>query len=144
MLVKSAEPVLLGNMYLIMLFKSLLSHTGVLGKLPEFFSQFPISMTLSFFLLFFFGTVISGSQAIVALCMPMVMAAFPDAGMPLLVMLMGVVWAAMEISPTHVCAFVAADYYHTTFADIFVKALPSVLIFSAICYGYGELLMLVF
>ena len=44
MLVKSAEPVLLGNMYLIMLFKSLLSHTGVLGKLPEFFSQFPISM----------------------------------------------------------------------------------------------------
>lgn len=144
MLVKSAEPVLLGNMYLIMLFKSLLSHTGVLGKLPEFFSQFPISMTLSFFLLFFFGTVISGSQAIVALCMPMVMAAFPDAGMPLLVMLMGVAWAAMEISPTHVCAFVAADYYHTTFADIFVKALPSVLIFSAICYGYGELLMLVF
>ena len=144
MLVKSAEPVLLGNMYLIMLFKSLLSHTGVLGKLPEFFSQFPISMTLSFFLLFFFGTVISGSQAIVALCMPMVMAAFPDAGMPLLVMLMGVAWAAMEISPTHVCAFVAADYYHTTFADIFVKALPSVLIFSVICYGYGELLMLVF
>ena len=144
LLVKSAEPVLLGNMYLIMLFKSLLYHTGVLGKLPEFFSQFPISMTLSFFLLFFFGTVISGSQAIVALCMPMVMAAFPDAGMPLLVMLMGVVWAAMEISPTHVCAFVAADYYHTTFADIFVKALPSVLIFSAICYGYGELLMLVF
>ncbi|MGI5973591.1 MAG: DUF401 family protein [Oscillospiraceae bacterium] len=141
MLVKSAEPVLLGNMYLIMLFKGVLAYTGVLTKLPEFFTKFPIPLALSFALLFFFGTVISGSQTMVALCMPMVMAAFPDAGMPMLVMLMGIAWAAMEISPTHVCAFVAADYFHTTLGDIIVKALPSVVIFSVLCYGYGELLM---
>ena len=142
MLVRSAEPALLGNMYLIMLFKGVLSYTGVLAELPDFFGQFPIPLMLSFFLLFFFGTVIGGSQAIIALCMPMVMTAFPDGGLPLLVMLMGVVWAAMEVSPTHVCAFVAADFYHTTFGDIVVKALPSVLVFSAISYGYGQLLML--
>lgn len=141
MLVKSAEPVLLGNMYLIMLFKGVLAYTGVLTKLPEFFTKFPIPLALSFALLFFFGTVISGSQTMVALCMPMVMAAFPDAGMPMLVMLMGIAWAAMEISPTHVCAFVAADYFHTTLGDIIAKALPSVVIFSVLCYGYGELLM---
>ena len=53
------------------------------------------------------------------------MAAFPDEGLPFLAMLMGAVWAAMELSPTHVCAFVAADYYHTTFADLVAKTLPS-------------------
>ena len=141
MLVKSAEPVLLGNMYLIMLFKGVLADTGVLTKLPGFFTKFPIPLALSFALLFFFGTVISGSQTMVALCMPMVMSAFPDAGMPMLVMLMGIAWAAMEISPTHVCAFVAVDYFHTTLGDIIAKALPSVVIFSVLCYGYGELLM---
>ena len=58
---RSAEPILLGNMYLIMLFKGILSYTGVIGLLPDFIGQFPISMTMSFGLLFFIGTVISGS-----------------------------------------------------------------------------------
>ena len=83
---------------------------SVLGALPDFFRQFPISLPLSFFLLFFFGTIIGGSQAVVALCMPIAMTAIPDEGLPFLAMLMGAVWAAMELSPTHVCAFVAADY----------------------------------
>ena len=116
----------------------------VLGALPDFFRQFPISLPLSFFLLFFFGTIIGGSQAVVALCMPIAMTAIPDEGLPFLAMLMGAVWAAMELSPTHVCAFVAADYYHTTFADLVAKALPSVILFSALCYGYGRLLMFLF
>ena len=144
LIVRSAEPVLLGNMYLVMLFKGVLAYTGVLGALPDFFRQFPISLPLSFFLLFFFGTIIGGSQAVVALCMPIAMTAIPDEGLPFLAMLMGAVWAAMELSPTHVCAFVAADYYHTTFADLVAKALPSVILFSALCYGYGRLLMFLF
>ena len=144
LIVRSAEPVLLGKMYLVMLFKGVLAYTGVLGALPDFFRQFPISLPLSFFLLFFFGTIIGGSQAVVALCMPIAMTAIPDEGLPFLAMLMGAVWAAMELSPTHVCAFVAADYYHTTFADLVAKALPSVILFSALCYGYGRLLMFLF
>lgn len=144
LIVRSAEPVLLGNMYLVMLFKGVLAYTGVLGALPDFFRQFPISLPLSFFLLFFFGTIIGGSQAVVALCMPIAMTAFPDEGLPFLAMLMGAVWAAMELSPTHVCAFVAADYYHTTFADLVAKAMPSVILFAALCYGYGRLLMFLF
>lgn len=139
---KSVEPVMLCNMYLIMLFKSLLLHTGALLALPSFFAQLPISLTMSFLLLFFVGTVISGSQAIVAVGLPMAMAALPEGGLPLLVILMGTAWAAMELSPTHVCAFVAAECFHTTFMDIVVKALPSVLIFSALCYGYGQALAL--
>lgn len=68
----------------------------------------------------------------------------PGRGLPFLAMLMGAVWAAMELSPTHVCAFVAADYYHTTFADLVAKAMPSVILFAALCYGYGRLLMFLF
>lgn len=140
LLLRSAEPVLLGNMYLIMLFKGILSYTGVIGLLPSFFAQFPISLTMSFGLMFFAGTVIGGSQAIIALCMPMAFLAFPDGGIPFLVMLMSIAWAAMQISPTHVCSFVAADYFHTTLGDIVVRALMPVLIFSAISYGYSEFL----
>lgn len=144
LIIQSAEPVLLGNMYLIMLFKAILSHTGVLGLLPAFFGQFPIPLPLVFVLLFFFGTVISGSQTMIALCLPMALAAFPEGGIPLLTMLMGVAWAAMQISPTHVCAFVAADYYHTTIGDIAVKGLPSIILFTAVCYGYGMFLGRIF
>ena len=90
------------------------------------------------------GTIIGGSQAVVALCMPIAMTAIPDEGLPFLAMLMGAVWAAMELSPTHVCAFVAADYYHTAFADLVAKAMPSVILFAALCYGYGRLLMFLF
>lgn len=144
LLVRSAEPVLLGNMYLIMLFKGILSHTGVMGLLPSFIGQLPVSLTMSFGLLFFVGTVISGSQAMIALCMPMAFLAFPDGGIPFLVMLMSIAWAAMQISPTHVCSFVAADYFHTTLGDIVVRAFFPVVVFSVIAYGYGLLLGLVF
>lgn len=140
LLLRSAEPVLLGNMYLIMLFKGILSYTGVIGLLPSFFAQFPISLTMSFGLLFFAGTVISGSQAIIALCMPMAFLAFPDGGIPFLVMLMSIAWAAMQISPTHVCSFVAADYFGTILGDIVVRALAPVVAFSVIAYGYSKFL----
>ena len=138
--IRSIEPVLLGNMYLIMLFKGILSYTGVMAELPVFFSGLPIPLSLAFALLFFIGTVISGSQAMIALCMPMAVLAFPDHFLPMFVILMSLAWAAMQISPTHVCSFVAAKYYKTTLIDIVVKALPSILLFSVLAYGYGMLL----
>ena len=139
----AVEPLLLGNMYLIMLFKGIITYTGVVSMLPEFFGQFPIPITLSFCLIFFFGSVISGSQTIIALCLPMAFAAMPNAGLPLLVTLMCVAWAAMQLSPTHVCSFVAAKFFDTTLGDLIVKALPVVLAFCVVAYGYGMLLSLV-
>ena len=76
--------------------------------------------------------------------MPMAFLAFPQGGIPLLVMLMSIAWAAMQISPTHVCSFVAADYYHTTLGDIVVRAFIPVIVFSIISYGYGALLGRIF
>jgi hypothetical protein len=144
LLKESAEPILLGNMYLIMLFKGIITYTGVVAMLPDFFGQFPIPISLVFCLIFFFGSIISGSQAIIALCLPMAMVAIPDGGLPLLVMLMCVAWAAMQISPTHVCSFVAAKYYNTTLGDLVVRATPIVVAFSAIAYGYSMLLGMFF
>ena len=137
---EAAEPVLLVNIYLVMLFKAIITYTGVVGQLPAFFRQFPLPVAVSFALIFFFGSVVSGSQAIVALCLPMAMAAIPDGGLALLVLLMSIAWAAMQISPTHVCAFVACKYYGTTLGDLFVKAMPVLLPFCLLVFGYSVLL----
>lgn len=144
MLLHSAEPVLLGNMYLVMLFKGIISHTGVLSELPAFFNQFPIPIALSFAFIFFFATIISGSQAIVALCLPMAFSSVPSAGLPLLVMLMGIAWSAMQISPTHICSFVAANYYHTSINDIALKGFLPAIVFSCACYLYYLILTIFF
>ena len=141
---EAAEPVLLVNIYLVMLFKAIITHTGVVAVLPDFFQQFPIPVAVSFALIFFAGSVVSGSQAIIALCLPMAMTAIPEGGLPLLVMLMCVAWAANQISPTHVCSFVAAKFYGTTLGDLVVRATPIVIAFSALSYGYALLLDIFF
>lgn len=61
---------------------------NIIHELPVFFGGLPIPLPMVFALIFFFGTIISGSNAIIPLCMPMAMAAMPDAGVPLLVLLM--------------------------------------------------------
>ncbi len=144
LLKKAADPVLLGNMFLIMLFKGILSHTGVITQLPVLFGSFPIPLALSFTLLFFVATIVAGAEAIIALCMPMAYAAIPDGGVGLSIMLMCAVWAAMEISPTHVCSFLSAEFFKTTLGDLIVRAIPVVLIFTAVAYAYGELIRMVF
>lgn len=137
---EAAEPVLLVNIYLVMLFKAMITFTGVVGILPDFFQQFPIPVAVSFALIFFVGSVVSGSQAIVALCLPMAIAAISNGGIALMVLLMSIAWAAMQISPTHVCAFVACQYYGTTLGDLLVKAVPVLLPFCVFVFGYSLLL----
>ena len=67
------EARLLLSTLLIMIFKELLTETGVITSLPEFFSALPIPTFLVFVLLFLFGTIVAGTQAIIVLCMPMAM-----------------------------------------------------------------------
>ena len=142
---KSAfEPVLIINSYLILVFKEFLTHTGVITALPSFFAQLPIPSFLIFALIFFFGTIVSGSTAIIALCTTMAFAAIPGSGMPLMVLLMSFTYAAMQISPTHVCLTVVADYYHTTLGGIVKKTIPVIACFCAITVLYYLLLTVLF
>jgi len=134
------EPVLIVNSYLILVFKEFLTHTGVINALPQFFAQLPIPTFLVFALIFFFGALVSGSTAIIALCTTMAFTAIPDGGMPLMVLLMSFTYAAMQVSPTHVCLFVVTEYFHTSFGGIVKKTLPVVLCFCVVTVLYYLLL----
>lgn len=141
-LAKSAfEVVLLLNTYLIMVFKEFITHTGVIASMPEVFSSLPIPTFLVFALIFFVGSVVSGSTAIIATCTVAAFSAIPGSGMPLMVLLMSFTYAAMQVSPTHVCLAVITEYFHTDLGGIVKKTIPVILTFCVIVTGYYLLLI---
>ncbi len=77
-------------------------------------------------LIFFFGAIVSGSQALIGLCMPVAMASVPGAGLPLVCLLMGAAYAAMQISPTHVCLTLTAEYFGIPLGSLMKRTLPAV------------------
>ena len=101
---------------LIMIFKELLTETGVITSLPEFFSALPIPTFLVFVLLFLFGTIVAGTQAIIVLCMPMAMEVITPGhtGLALFTLLMCIGYVAMQISPTHICLVLARKITNLT------------------------------
>ena len=117
-----------------------ITYTGVIHELPVFFGGLPIPLPMVFALIFFFGTIISGSNAIIPLCMPMAMAAMPDAGVPLLVLLMSSAYAAMQVSPTHVCLFIAAECFKVDIGALVRRNIPMILVFFAVTLAYTALL----
>lgn len=143
MFVSAIEKIIILNTILIMIFKDIITYTGVINLLPDFFGQLPIPLPLVFALIFFFGTIISGAQAIIALCMPMAIAATPDLGIPLVVLLMCFSYAAMQISPTHVCLFIATEYYNTSIGSLIKRTLPVIFCFCAISLIYVQILTMI-
>lgn len=113
MIRSSFELNLLCNIFLVLVLKELLDYTGVLQLLPEILAALPIPTYLIFAILFFVGTLISGTNGIIALGTPLAFAAIPG-GMPLMVLLMCMCHAASQVSPTHICLVIAADYFHVT------------------------------
>lgn len=128
--------------FLILIFKEFTNYTGVINSLPDFFGQFPIPLFLVFSLLFFFGCVISGTNSIIALGTTMAFSAIPNAGIPLMVLLMGMCHAASQISPTHVCLAVVTEYYEISMGDLVRKTLPAILIFCGFLILYYHVLLL--
>ena len=129
---------------LIMIFKELLVHAGVIEELPSYFSQLPISPYIIYGLIFFFGTILIGSQGMVAVALPLAFATIPNAGLPLLVFLMGVAYIAMQVSPTHICLPIVVEEYGTTFSALVQKTMPVLLSFLVILSVYSYLLYLIF
>ncbi|MDL2274405.1 DUF401 family protein [Oscillospiraceae bacterium OttesenSCG-928-G22] len=135
------ETRLLLNTFCILVFKDVLSSTGAIERLPAVFEQLPIPQFLVFSLLFFFGGLMSGSQAIVALCMPLAFATVKGAGAPLLVLLMGMTYAANQVSPTHVCLGISSEYFHVSIGALIKRTLPIMLIFMTVLHLYYLLLV---
>ena len=137
---KAFEPRLLVSTFAVMLFKDIINATGVVGVLPGIFAALPIPTYLVFFLIFFFGTIVSGQMAITAICMPLAFAAMPDGGMPLLVLLLSAGYMAMQISPTHVCLAIVTEYFCTDMGTLIRMTMPIVFAFSGVLLGYYLLL----
>ena len=132
------------NTFVVMIFKDLLTHTNVITALPGLFEALPIPSFLVFGLIFFVGTIVAGSTAIITLCLPMAFAAVSGAGMPLMVFLMSCTYAAMQISPTHLCLTLACEHFKTDFGALVKRTLPVIGIFYVILTGYYLLLNLFF
>ncbi|MCI8818538.1 MAG: DUF401 family protein [Oscillibacter sp.] len=131
------ETKLLASTWLIMIFKEVLAATGVIEKLPAFFSALPLPTFFIFALIFFFGTLVAGNQACIVLCMPMVMAALNGAiSLSLFVLLMCMNYVAMQISPIHICLTLCAEDNKVSFSSMAAKTLPMVLIFIAVSFLY--------
>lgn len=131
------EGKLLLSTMLVMMFKEILSVTGVITELPEFFSRMPIPEFLIFALIFFVGSAAAGNQAIIVLCMPMAMASLGNAqALPLFILLMCMSYVAMQVSPVHICLTLCAEDYHVPLGKMVMKTMPMVVVFSILAFVY--------
>ena len=125
---------------LILVFKDIIVATGAMELLPAAFGRLPFPLFLTYFLLFFFGTLLVGQQATNVIGLPLAFATIPGAGTPLFVLLMSCGYASMQISPTHVCLAVVTGHFKTGFGSLVRLTLPVIGIFMAILLGYYLLL----
>ncbi len=132
---------LLVNTFIVLVFKEFIAYTGVLELLPELLAKLPVPAYLVFALLFFVGGIISGMNAIIALGTPLAFAAL-EGGAPLMVLLMCMVHAASQLSPTHVCVVVAAQHFGIPLSRLIRKVLPVALVFIVLMIGYYNILLL--
>lgn len=144
MFLSAVESKIFTSTICIMIFKDIMASTGVIESLPEAFEKLPVPGFLVFAMIFFFGTIVSGSQAIIVLCIPLAFAAEPHAGIALFLLLMGMTYAAMQISPTHVCLAIVSEYFGVGIGSLIQKTLPVIFVFVVLLIGYYVLLSHVF
>ncbi len=113
------------NTFAVMILKEFLTVSGAINALPDFFAGLPIPSFVVFVLIFFFGSIVSGSTTIIGLCLPVAMATVAGAGLPLVCLLMGVTYAAMQISPTHICLTLTAEYFGIPLGTLIRRTLPA-------------------
>ncbi|MGN0157676.1 MAG: DUF401 family protein [Brotaphodocola sp.] len=130
------------NTILIMIFNGVLDSTGVMTQIPDLFASLPIPTYLAFALIFFFGSIASGSTAIIVMCLPMAISAIPNGGVSLLALLISSSYCAMQVSPTHICLTLATEYFHTTLGDLIRRTLPVIVTFFICIILYYNLLLL--
>ena len=139
MFISAFEVKLILTTVLVMIFKEVLTFTGVIERLPGYFEMLPIPAVVIFALIFFFGTIVAGSKAIIALTLPLAFATIPNGGLALMILLMSIIYIAMQISPTHICLAIITEHYGTSFIDLVKKTMPVLILFLIIAsiYSYG-------
>lgn len=126
----------------IMVFKELLTYSGVIDSLPEFFGTLPLPPVIIFGLIFFIGTLMAGGQAMIAMMLPVSVATL-GSSLGLMVFIMSLVFIANQVTPIHVCLGVITEAYDLPFTSLVKKTLPvliSFIILSSL-YSYGLFLL---
>jgi len=143
MIYSAMEKRLLFTTVVIMQFKEILMFTGVLERMPDYFQVLAIPPAAIFGLIFFVGTLISGGQAMIALCLPMSLMAVPSGGMSFFIFIMCVIYIAMQISPAHICLEIVCTSFEIDFISLIRKTMPVLTCFLVICcvYCYGIFLL---
>lgn len=144
MFVSAFEPKLIFTTVMIMIFKELLVHAGVIEQLPYYFNKLPVSPYIVFGLIMFFGTLLAGSQAMIVLLIPLAYGTIANAGPALLIFLMSMTYIAMQISPTHICLAIVTEDHGTSFDSLVRKTMPILILFTIISSVYSYLLYLIF
>jgi len=144
MFISAIETKLIITTIIIMIFKELLTFTGIIESLPAYFSGLPVPPAVIFALIFFFSPLVAGSQATIALAVPLAYAAIPNGGAPLMILLMCMLYISMQISPTHICLAIITEHYGTSFTDLVKKTIPIVIAFVLISSIYSYLIYLMF
>jgi integral membrane protein (TIGR00529 family) len=142
MFASAFESKLIFSTIAIMMFKDILTYTGVIHRLPETIAVLPIPPVIVFALVFLIGTIVAGIQAIIALGIPLAFAAIPSGGTALMVLLMSMSYIAMQVSPTHICLALVTESFGTSFLDLVKRTIPVMLCFLVILAGYSYLLFL--
>ncbi|SDE36744.1 DUF401 family protein [Sporomusa acidovorans] len=142
MFISAFEYKLITSTIAIMMFKDILTYTGVIDRLPEVFAVLPIPSVVIFALVFLLGTIVAGTQAIIALGIPLAFAAIPEGGVALMVLLMCMTYIAMQVSPTHICLAIVTERFETSFIDLVKRTVPVMFVFLVILSGYSYILYL--
>ncbi|MFA7532959.1 MAG: hypothetical protein WCY46_01395, partial [Tissierellaceae bacterium] len=128
----------------IMMFKGVISYTGIIENLPVYFAALPIHSAFIFALIFLFGTIVAGSQAMVAIAIPLAFATIPYGGLALLILLMSMSYIASQISPTHICLAIVTEDFGISFIDLVMSTMPILISFVIISIIYSYAIFLLF
>jgi len=142
MFISAFESKLILSTVVVMMFKDVLTYTGVIDRLPAVFAVLPVPTVVIFSLVFLVGTIVAGANAIIALGIPLAFAAMPEGGVALLVLLMCMIYIAMQVSPAHICLAIVTERFETSFIDLVKRTLPVMFMFLIIISGYSFVLFL--
>ncbi|MEG1338844.1 DUF401 family protein [Cetobacterium sp.] len=136
----SFETKLIISTICIMIFSKFITYTGVINRLPGYFNTLKISPIYIFALIFIVSTLVAGSQATIALAIPLAFISIPNGGLPLMILLMCIIYITMQISPTHICLAVVTEHFDISFIKLLKKTLPIFFIFLLVSFPYAYFL----
>ena len=117
-IISSFEPNIIVNTFILMIFRNLLTAAGVIEKLPVFFEGLPIPAFVGVFsdiFLLYHDCRFHCNHYVVHAAG---LRHHTIRRLPLMVLLMSCTYAAMQISPAHICLFLCCDYFKISIGSL--------------------------